>query len=191
VLEAGAVGSGASGRNGGQAIFGYSCDQSKIARWSAWSFAADVRLVAGRLQLCTSAARASASTRNGGRARAPADQAAPGARAAGMARDLAENYGYALEWWPREQLRALLASERYLGALYDPRSGHLQPLAYVRGLARAALSLGVRIHEARRCWPAARREAGAAHRAGEVSATSSCSPATRCCTASRRNWNRG
>src|SRR5689334_13657250 len=31
VLDAGAVGSGASGRNGGQAIFGYSCDQSKIA----------------------------------------------------------------------------------------------------------------------------------------------------------------
>jgi hypothetical protein len=62
-------------------------------------------------------------------------------------RDLSDNYGYPLVWWEREQLRAVLASDRYLGALYDPRSGHLQPLAYARGLARAAGSLGVQLYE--------------------------------------------
>lgn len=31
-------------------------------------------------------------------------------------------------------------------ALFDPRAGTLQPLAYVRGLARAAVAAGVRVH---------------------------------------------
>ena len=62
-------------------------------------------------------------------------------------RDLAESYGYPLQWWDREQLRAQLASDRYLGALFDPASGHLHPLKYTRGLARAAIGLGVRIFE--------------------------------------------
>jgi len=30
--------------------------------------------------------------------------------------DLAQNYGYATEWWQPERLREVLASERYLGA---------------------------------------------------------------------------
>ena len=60
-------------------------------------------------------------------------------------RDLEESYGYALPWWDREQLQAQLASPRYLGALYDPASGHLHPLNYTLGLARAAVAAGVRI----------------------------------------------
>lgn len=34
----------------------------------------------------------------------------------------------------------------YRAALFDPTGGHLNPLGYVRGLARAALAAGVRIH---------------------------------------------
>ncbi|MBI1383851.1 MAG: FAD-dependent oxidoreductase [Rhizobiales bacterium] len=34
----------------------------------------------------------------------------------------------------------------YEGALFDPRAGTIQPLGYVRGLARAALAAGARIH---------------------------------------------
>ncbi|MCZ7674762.1 MAG: FAD-binding oxidoreductase [Roseovarius sp.] len=34
------------------------------------------------------------------------------------------------------------------GALFDPRAGTVQPLAYARGLARAAAAAGARIHEA-------------------------------------------
>ena len=37
-----------------------------------------------------------------------------------------------------------MPNQRYLGALVDPRSGHLHPLKYTQGLAQAALSLGVR-----------------------------------------------
>jgi gamma-glutamylputrescine oxidase len=51
---------------------------------------------------------------------------------------------------PREELRELLATDRYLGALYDSNSGHLHPLNYTQGLARAAEQLGVRIFEGTR-----------------------------------------
>lgn len=38
-------------------------------------------------------------------------------------------------------------SDRFHGALHDPRAGTIQPLAYARGLARAAVEAGARIHE--------------------------------------------
>ena len=46
----------------------------------------------------------------------------------------------------RREVAALLGTDRYLGGWVDPRAGSLQPLSYVRGLARAALAAGVRIH---------------------------------------------
>ena len=51
---------------------------------------------------------------------------------------------------PREELRTLLATERYLGALYDSNSAHLHSLNYTLGLARAAEQLGARIFEGTR-----------------------------------------
>lgn len=36
---------------------------------------------------------------------------------------------------------------RFHGALHDPRAGTIQPLAYARGLARAATAAGARLHE--------------------------------------------
>jgi gamma-glutamylputrescine oxidase len=51
---------------------------------------------------------------------------------------------------PREELRTLLASDRYLGALYDSNSAHLHSLNYTLGLARAAEQLGARIFEGTR-----------------------------------------
>jgi glycine/D-amino acid oxidase-like deaminating enzyme len=36
---------------------------------------------------------------------------------------------------------------RFHGALHDPRAGTIQPLAYARGLARAAMAAGARLHE--------------------------------------------
>jgi gamma-glutamylputrescine oxidase len=149
VLEGGTVGSGASGRNGGQAIFGYSCDQSKIAalvgleisqRMFDWT-------LEGLELLHARCARFGIDAQwQPGHAHLPIKPRQVRELQA-WREDLANNYGYALEWWPREPARAVLASDRYLGALYDARSGHIQPLSYVRGLARAALSLGVRILE--------------------------------------------
>jgi len=65
--------------------------------------------------------------------------------------ELRERDAYAsVRWIPREELRTLLASERYLAALYDSNSGHLHPLNYTLGLARAAEACGVRIFEGSR-----------------------------------------
>ena len=47
----------------------------------------------------------------------------------------------------RDEVCATLATARYIGALYDANSGHLHPLNYTLGLAAAAQSRGVRIHE--------------------------------------------
>jgi gamma-glutamylputrescine oxidase len=149
VLEAGAVGSGASGRNGGQAIFGYSCDQSKIAALVGMESSREMFAwtLEGLELLHQRCARFGIDAQwQPGHAHLPIKPRQVRELQA-WREDLAANYGYELEWWPRDRLRATLASDRYLGALYDPRSGHIQPLAYVRGLARAALSLGVRIHE--------------------------------------------
>lgn len=40
-----------------------------------------------------------------------------------------------------------VASDRYHGGLYDRNGGHLHPLNYALGLAKAALAAGVEIHE--------------------------------------------
>jgi gamma-glutamylputrescine oxidase len=150
VLEANVVGSGASGRNGGQVIFGYSKEQAQIA--ALVGLQASQQLfdwtLEGMQLLHERCARFGIDAQwRPGHAHLPIKPRHV-AELHEFREDLAENYGYELEWWPREQLRGQLASDRYLGALYDPRSGHVQPLSYVRGLARAALSLGVRIHEA-------------------------------------------
>ena len=44
------------------------------------------------------------------------------------------------------EVRALTGSSRYVGGWFDSRGGTVQPLAYARGLARAALGLGARIY---------------------------------------------
>lgn len=55
--------------------------------------------------------------------------------------------GRPLETLDREQLAALLGSRFYLGGVIDRRGGSINPLAYVRGLARAAIKVGARLHE--------------------------------------------
>jgi len=50
-----------------------------------------------------------------------------------------------VELLSRAQVAQLTGSGRYLGGLLDRRGGTVQPLSYVRGLARAALGAGARI----------------------------------------------
>lgn len=45
------------------------------------------------------------------------------------------------------ETQARIGSRAFHGALFDPTGGHLNPLAYVRGLARAAAACGAAVHE--------------------------------------------
>jgi gamma-glutamylputrescine oxidase len=51
---------------------------------------------------------------------------------------------------PRDEVRSVLATDRYVGALYDTRSGHLHPLNYTLGLAAAAERSGALLFEGTR-----------------------------------------
>jgi len=51
---------------------------------------------------------------------------------------------------PRDEVRSVLETDRYIGALYDSRSGHMHPLNYTLGLAAAAERAGVQIFEGTR-----------------------------------------
>ena len=46
----------------------------------------------------------------------------------------------------RKETAEMTGSERFHGAWFHPEGGHLNPLGYVRGLARAAIAAGVRVH---------------------------------------------
>ena len=149
VLEAQRIGWGASGRNGGQVIFGFGCGEAKLAallgredarRLFDWSVEG-VQLIherRGRYGI-------DCDWRDGHMHVAIKPRQVVELQA--WQRELEHDYGYPLPWWDREQLRAQLDSPRYLGGLYDVRSGHLHPLKYALGLGRAALAAGVRIFE--------------------------------------------
>jgi glycine/D-amino acid oxidase-like deaminating enzyme len=58
-----------------------------------------------------------------------------------------QKQGRPLEILDRPQLEGMLGSRFYLGGVIDRRGGSINPLAYVRGLARAAIKAGARLHE--------------------------------------------
>jgi glycine/D-amino acid oxidase-like deaminating enzyme len=55
--------------------------------------------------------------------------------------------GRPLEILDRSRLAEMTGTELYLGGVLDRRGGCINPLAYVRGLARAALKAGAALHE--------------------------------------------
>ena len=62
-----------------------------------------------------------------------------------------QNYPDAgLRYLELEEVRDLVASERYHGGVFDPFGAHLHPLAYALGLARAVLNKGGRVYEGTR-----------------------------------------
>ncbi|MDP9500304.1 FAD-binding oxidoreductase [Bisgaard Taxon 45] len=52
-----------------------------------------------------------------------------------------------MQLWDKAKLAENLGSDIYTGALFDASSGHLHPLNYCLGLAKACLDLGVEIYE--------------------------------------------
>lgn len=149
LLEAHRVGWGASGRNGGQAIVGYGCEVDTLEHLvgaedarALFAFSRDgMRLLRDRI-----ARHQIDCDWRDGHASVPIKPRQERMLRAGLI-DLAQRYDYPLEWWDRAQLRGQLDSPRYRGAMFDPHSGHLHPLAYALGLARAAEGAGAVIHE--------------------------------------------
>ncbi len=149
LLEAHEVGWGASGRNGGQAIHGLACDQAAIeaqlgldeAR-RVWAMSIEaLDLLRERI----AQHRIDCDWRDG--YLGLATSAGKGAELAAWADRMGSVYGYPLQRIAAGDIGRWIASPRYHSGIHDPRSGHLHPLKYTLGLARAAAAAGVRLHE--------------------------------------------
>jgi gamma-glutamylputrescine oxidase len=149
LLEAQQVGWGASGRNGGQVIAGLACDQSVIEEQlgldgarAVWQmtlealrlinerrerFAIDCDWQSGFIGVATSPRKAADLER--------------------WQAHMQAAYAYETRWIGAAEIGEWVASPRYHGGYHDPLGGHLHPLKYSLGLARAAAGLGVRIFE--------------------------------------------
>jgi gamma-glutamylputrescine oxidase len=150
LLEARHLGYGGSGRSGGQSIFGYACEMSTLEKAVGDADARrmwDVSVQGLDLQ------------RDLIRKHGIDCDYVPGHMIVGMKKrhddalrdevgHLATRYDYhSLRFIEREELRGLIASERYTSGLYDSNGGHLHPYRYTRGLGAAAAAAGVVIHE--------------------------------------------
>ena len=149
VLEAREIGWGASGRNGGQAIHGLACGQDIIEAQLGLADARrvwDMSIEALDLLRERIARHAIACDwRDGFLGVATSEKKAR--QLADWADELEAKYHYPLTRIAAADMRRWVASDRYRSGVHDPRSGHLHPLKYVRGLARAAAEAGVRLHE--------------------------------------------
>lgn len=149
VLEAGLVGGGASGRNGGQAIHGLACDQAEIESqlglidakriWAMSLEALDIIQ-----QRCTEH-HIDADWQPGFMSLATSEKKA--AELQQWHARMAEVYDYPMQWISPQEIANWIASPCFRAGVHDPRSGHLHPLKYCLGLAAAAQRLGVRICE--------------------------------------------
>lgn len=149
VLEAESVGFGASGRNGGFVSPGYATGGEEIARVAGKDKARQLHLLSME---GVEFIRDNISTLG-------IDDAKPqpgimsvlryddGASLKAYAQQSLKEYDYRLEYMDRDEVRAMLKSERYFQALRNPNAFHMHPLNYLRGIAREIERLGGRICE--------------------------------------------
>jgi gamma-glutamylputrescine oxidase len=150
LLEAERVGWGASGRSGGQAIFGYGTSPSSLAAQVGLETARrlwDVSIEALDWVRDRVARHGIECDLNWGHLHVATRPRQRGELLA-LQQELADLYGYrSPRFMERSDVEAVLATRRYCAGLYDPCSGHLHPLNYTLGLARAAVAAGAVIHE--------------------------------------------
>jgi len=153
LLEGNRIGWGASGRSGAQAIYGLAAPQSKIKRLVG---AVDARIVwdvtveaLDLIRELVSRYRIDCDWTQGHMLTAIKPRHAADIHA--ELEELRDQYQYAsVRYMPRDEVRSVLETDRYIGALYDSRSGHMHPLNYTLGLAAAAERAGVQIFEGTR-----------------------------------------
>ena len=149
LLEAREVGWGASGRNGGQVIAGLACDQSVVEGLVGpedakriWAMTIEaIELIHARR------ARFGIDCEWQPGFLAVAVNAKKGRDLQAWQADMAQRYGHETRWIAHREMPQWIASPRFHSGLHDPSGGHLHPLKYSLGLARAAAGLGVRIFE--------------------------------------------
>jgi gamma-glutamylputrescine oxidase len=149
LLEARQVAWGASGRSGGQAIHGLACDPTEIERQLGLEPARrvwDMTIEALDLLRERSARHGIDCDWQDGYL-GVATSARKGAELAEWADRIERVYGYPLTRVPATDIGRWIASPRYHSGIHDPRSGHLHPLKYALGLARAAVAAGARLFE--------------------------------------------
>ncbi len=150
LLEAHKVGFGASGRNGGLVGIGQRVDQDELEKTvgitqarALWDVSVNsVDLVKSLISKYNIECDfASGIIHADHRARFVPESHA-------YVEHLKNAYGYK-EARPldRDEIRGMVGSENYHGGTLDMRSGHLHPLNYALGLARAARDAGARIYE--------------------------------------------
>lgn len=151
VLEAQRVGSGASGRNGGQVHSGQRRTQDELEKAMGpddarklWHLAEEAKglladLIARHAIACDLKAGLIHADH---KPRFVAESEA-------YARHLQERYGYdQVAALSREEIRAQVGTEAYFGGMIDRGAGHLHPLNFALGLALAASAAGAHLHEA-------------------------------------------
>lgn len=148
LLEADRIGSGASGRNGGQAIVGYASGQGPFEEQlgaadaqRAWHLSVQaVELIEQRI----ATHGIDCDWQRG------YTYVADSAKKARGLREEFEDHsrrGVACEWAEGAEVARFIRSPRYVAAFRENTSGHLHPLKYALGLARAAQAAGVRVFE--------------------------------------------
>ena len=147
VLDAAEPGHGASGRSGGQVIPGLKDDPEQIeARYGSDLGPRLVRTVASGPDVVFDLIRRFGIDCQAVRAGwiQPAHNDATRRLVEARARQWHAR-GAPTRVLERDEVAALTGSSLYVGGWFDGRGGTVQPLAYVRGLGRAAVSLGARV----------------------------------------------
>ncbi len=146
VLDAANLGQGASGRNGGQVVPGLKHDPEVL-----------LRMEGSRRLLDFAAGCADELFAFIGRRRLNCDAVQSGWLQPAATRAQLRVVTRRAEQWRRardvpvsilgrDEVRALTGTDAYVGGWLDPRGGSLQPLSYVRELARLALAAGASLH---------------------------------------------
>jgi glycine/D-amino acid oxidase-like deaminating enzyme len=159
VLEAKEPGYGGSGRNGGQVIPGLKYDPDDLEKMFGPEYGPKLVAFIGRtadavFDLIAKHRMDVAHVRNGW------IQAAHSKSSVEETRSRAEQWarrGAPVDILDKAEADRHLGTTQYLGGWIDRRGGAVQPLAYARGLARAALAAGAAIHGGTRATKLERR----------------------------------
>ncbi len=149
VLEAERIGWGASGRNGGFVSPGYATGVSHIEAMAGREAALELyRFSIEGVQIVEenlAGFRQPHYAPTYGKLSVLRYADAPGLKA--QQERMARDFGYALEFRDREQVRSALRSTKYHEGLFDPQAFHFHPLDYALGLASGIEALGGALFE--------------------------------------------